>query len=758
LTRLTIWMPPGAPRPIDPRLARQTVDGLVPMNHDWRTQDAGLVAGRAVVGVRMAGQGAPLTVSSAGWIYIEPVRLLPHAQRDALWWRYLTALANKATELQLPGVAAHWIADELRLQGASNWREARDRCPDTLEQLRCAASAAMVAVVDGELHARGWGPAQDPVDESVWSEMLRPSLGRLGWKTALGAVRAGQWTLREIEPWGAMLDVSGIIPEAGIDGTAGPLREQLRELRRAVQGQARSSDPAPAVPTASRRGAQLSGPVARAEPERNANWAHEHPAVERLWTRAAEQQRSRTAAALAYQLGDAARKAAMQRATERLSQGQGGGEPEVGTGLMRAMEELSTALRPVLAGQRGHRDNEANERRVDLVLMAWSQVGQDIPHLRPALSELQLELDPVRCLRLRVQGMALDSETKTVYVNLGAGLEFDHLRYGIAELALHLLLGHPARGVDRVPELWNLACDLLLAGWLEAMGYGERPPSGPYDPVLSKLSSAEAIYLRLLDDPTLARRMASLRGGGLPDMIGPGEDAARALTEDEDRLWREAAARGMEEADALRWIGSMPAGLERELRERAAKPVPWRPALQAFLGEIVPRRARRRTYARPSRRSSLNPFEPHAGRGREEPRPMHSLVLVVDTSGSMSDRDLNEALGGVRTTAQVLGIDRIRVLSCDAGVTDHGWQQPWRAGDRLTLTGGGGTSLIPALQLVDQLAGEPDGVHPDTPMLIVTDGLFEDRLAPAREHAFLMPPGCCLLFPTRAPVFTVRTE
>ncbi len=137
---------------------------------------------------------------------------------------------------------------------------------------------------------------------------------------------------------------------------------------------------------------------------------------------------------------------------------------------------------------------------------------------------------------------------------------------------------------------------------------------------------------------------------------------------------------------------------------------------------------------------------------------MHALVLVVDTSGSMTDRDLAEALGGIRTTCGVLGIDRVRVLSCDAGVTDHGWSRPWQAGERLVLKGGGGTSLIPALALADQLADAPDGIHPDTPMLIITDGLFDDRVAPTREHAFLMPAGCRLLFPTRAPVFTIRVD
>lgn len=184
--------------------------------------------------------------------------------------------------------------------------------------------------------------------------------------------------------------------------------------------------------------------------------------------------------------------------------------------------------------------------------------------------------------------------------------------------------------------------------------------------------------------------------------------------------------------------------------------VRWWLALQAYLGSVVPVRTRRRTYARLSRRTPPNPYEVRAGRGREEPGPQHSLAVIIDTSGSVDDRDLAEALGGIRTTCAVLGIERVRILSCDAGVTDHGWSTPWTAGDRVALRGGGGTALIPAVQLLDQLADLPDGVHPDTPALIITDGLFEDRLSLRREHAYLMPAGTRLLFASSAPVFTIR--
>ncbi|AFZ67201.1 vWA domain-containing protein [Deinococcus peraridilitoris] len=738
VTLKDVWIPPQLSRSAEERTFRMRLQSTRLSVAGHRFIET-FTPGEAFIAAKPLGAGAPalqtmpLRISAAGWVLASPLRLSPHEQVSFLWWTYLAALAVHAVRLDLPRTAARWVADELDRDGVTRWRDAPE---EQLSPLVRVASAALVIVADGELHARGDAPGtSDPSAAEEWAKQGRVNFGRLGWRDALTRVRDASFPPALVEPWGPMLDVSGVLPQGALE-IRGPVAEQLKRLARSVQGHARDKG-TPA--------------------EHNVNWIHEHPEVDAAWACLQERERSGSVSRLAYQFGQRARDAAMQAAQERLSREDHDDHDAPSSGLVKAMQELSTALKPVLAGHRGDHDNTHNEQRVDRVLLAWSDVGQDIPHLRPALSELQLELDPVRCLRLRVSGVALDPQSKTVFVNLGAGLGQDELKYAFAELALHLVLGHPARGADKDADTWNYACDLLLAGWLEDMGYGARPDFAPYDPVLSKLPSAEAIYLRLLDDPTKLRRRASLRGQGLSDLLGAGEAAARALTDEEDRLWREAAARGMEEADALRWAGTLPAGLDRELRERAAEPIPWRPALQAYLGSIVPRRVRRRTYARPSRRSSLDPHEPRAGRGRDEPGPRHSLVLVVDTSGSMSDRDLAEALGGVRTTCQVLGIERVRVLACDAGVTDHGWQVPWRAGDRLILKGGGGTSLIPALALADQLALESDGVHPDTPMLIVTDGLFDDRVSPAREHAFLMPPGTRLLFPTRAPVFTVRT-
>jgi hypothetical protein len=59
-----------------------------------------------------------------------------------------------------------------------------------------------------------------------------------------------------------------------------------------------------------------------------------------------------------------------------------------------------------------------------------------------------------------------------------------------------------------------------------------------------------------------------------------------------------------------------------------------------------------------------------------------------------------------------------------------------------------GTVLMPGVELLQASAAFPK----DAPVLEITDG-FCDSLTIKRDHAFLMPEGARLPFPTRQPIF-----
>ena len=130
--------------------------------------------------------------------------------------------------------------------------------------------------------------------------------------------------------------------------------------------------------------------------------------------------------------------------------------------------------------------------------------------------------DPLICRRMDISVAAVDAETSEVFVNPGAGLDQHECRFVMAHELLHVGLRHQARRQGRDAYLWNVACDYVINGWLVEMGLGELPKIGVlYDPDL-KGCSAETVYDRMATDMRRYRKLATLRGVGLGDILERG--------------------------------------------------------------------------------------------------------------------------------------------------------------------------------------------------------------------------------------------
>ena len=123
--------------------------------------------------------------------------------------------------------------------------------------------------------------------------------------------------------------------------------------------------------------------------------------------------------------------------------------------------------------------------------------------------------------------------------------------------------------------------------------------------------------------------------------------------------------------------------------------------------------------------------------------------VIIDTSASMQRDELGKALGAVVSYSQAQGVRRVRLVYCDAMPYDEGFVAIDSLATRVSVRGRGGTVLQPAVSLLET---RPDFAK-DAPILIITDGLCEDSLTVTHDHAFLVPPGGRLPFPTRKPVF-----
>ena len=123
--------------------------------------------------------------------------------------------------------------------------------------------------------------------------------------------------------------------------------------------------------------------------------------------------------------------------------------------------------------------------------------------------------------------------------------------------------------------------------------------------------------------------------------------------------------------------------------------------------------------------------------------------VVIDTSGSMEPQLIGKALGAVASYAASHEVPFARVVFCDAQAYDAGYVSPEDIAGRVAVKGRGGTALQPGIDLLEQAQDFPK----DGPILIITDGMIEERMSIRHEHAWLLPSGRWLPFRTRMPVF-----
>ena len=355
------------------------------------------------------------------------------------------------------------------------------------------------------------------------------------------------------------------------------------------------------------------------------------------------------------------------------------------------------------------------------------------------------------CDRENIAIAAVSAVAGELYVNPLAPLSGEERRFVIAHELLHAGLRHDTRSRGRDPFLWNVACDYVINGWLLEMGVGELPDGVLYDPDLKGMS-AEEVYDRIAVDLRRARKLRTLRGVGVCDVL-PGRlptvgEGVGAIGLDE--FYRRALASGLELHRAS-GRGLVPAGLVEAINALAHPPIAWDVDLARWFDDHFPALERRRTYTRLSRRQSATP---------DIPRPALHLPadlvsrrtfgVVLDTSGSMDRVLLAKCLGAIASYAATRDVPAARVVFCDAAAYDAGYLSPYEIAGRVRVKGRGGTVLQPGVDLLERAEDFPK----DGPILVITDGCC-DAVRIRREHAWLIPEGASLPVVPRGPVFRV---
>lgn len=314
-------------------------------------------------------------------------------------------------------------------------------------------------------------------------------------------------------------------------------------------------------------------------------------------------------------------------------------------------------------------------------------------------------------------------------------------------------------GKPFVPLLWNVAGDYVINDMLVKSKIGKMPKIGLLDEKYEYTELVDDIYRKILED----NQCPSCGGSGekseddgdgesgagdeegsggsdggeeesdagdeggdgkggcgdggttpCPDCCGSGIGGGHGDTLDthvneivegkpSEAQWKRAVASAK---DAAKAMGQMPAHLERFVDSLLEAKVPWTDMLQKALTKTVGKDTT--NWNRPHRRRLYTQgvvMPTYSGFGAGH------IVFCVDTSGSMSDDELSQALGECDRILADCNPKRVTLIGCDARVETV---IELFDGDRLSeniprIGGGGGTSFIPPFDWCEE-----NGIVPDT--------------------------------------------
>jgi predicted metal-dependent peptidase len=263
------------------------------------------------------------------------------------------------------------------------------------------------------------------------------------------------------------------------------------------------------------------------------------------------------------------------------------------------------------------------------------------------------------------------------------------------------------------------------------------------DPELKGLS-AEEIYDRMTSLIRRYRKLSTLRGQGLCDILDQGVGTKTEM--DLDSFCRQALLQGLS-YHKQQQRGTLPAGLIEEIYALAQPPIPWDVELAHWFDTYFTLGEKQRSYARCSRRQSATPDIPRPGynHGQVDHR---TFGVVLDTSGSMNHQLLAKALEAIASYSIAREIPMVRIVFCDATTYDAGYMRPEDIAWMVEIKGRGGTVLQTGIDCLEKAENFPE----NGPILIITDGKC-DNLHIKREHAFLIPKGCFLPFSAKGRIF-----
>lgn len=256
----------------------------------------------------------------------------------------------------------------------------------------------------------------------------------------------------------------------------------------------------------------------------------------------------------------------------------------------------------------------------------------------------------------------------------------------IVHETLHMALLFWLRLQTREPGLFNLAHDHAINLIIESLGIPDIrvPTPAALDRAFTG-KSAEEIYSILY----AKRRSHSVPVLGFEcvEVFDPLQ--AQGIADQ----WRERVRDALKFHEMVRGRGSLPGALAREVDLLLGSQIDWLSEISSFMSEAG--RRTRRNPLRPSRRGAeFEEIIPSLAPGSDP------VVVLLDTSSSISRSELSRAVAEIVAISDQTSAP-LRVIVVDAKV--HYDVEVHSASDLIgKLTGGGGSSFIPAFEELRQ--------------------------------------------------------
>ena len=271
-------------------------------------------------------------------------------------------------------------------------------------------------------------------------------------------------------------------------------------------------------------------------------------------------------------------------------------------------------------------------------------------------------------------------------------LTVKEIMFLLAHEAMHYMLSHALRRQNRDHTAWNVACDKVINDTLIDAKVGTFIDGGvTLEDARHKAS--EELYDADDDD---------MGSGGIGEDVGDIVDENGQPLDDAtvQQLQAQAKIEAIQSAKIAKQKGKLPASIERIIDEMVNVVTPWHEKLERYMSAKV-----RDGYSwnRPNRR--------FVGQGMYLPGydyipRMGEVVIAVDTSGSLNDKDLALFSGHINRIVDTCTPEKITVLYCDYAIGGTTEYTPDDLPIVLKPVGGGGTSFKPVFKWLDSYDGE----------------------------------------------------